>query len=193
MKVKILVAAILSAGLLAGCSSTQTASAKEAPASAAAEVKKSLNNDDMYVAYVDGRENVFYDVDLYKAFLEHGETAYRKTYIGAGTDGMTLVYGLTKADKKKSTNPAEMMMKGTLAPAESFYGEVYKAEENRFYVFSDWTDFDKYIKTGVDNLRYSDIAAGPKGETVIYVLNETNKKKKPVATIAAFNQVHNIK
>ncbi|GKT11466.1 MAG: hypothetical protein ISEC1_P0430 [Thiomicrorhabdus sp.] len=181
---KKLLLALMVAGILSGCTE------KAAPVKS--EAIASLNNEDLYVAYVHGRENVFYDAGLFKEFLELGETSFRKTYIGAGTNGMTVIYGLTKADKKKATNPAEQMLKGELAAADNFYGEVFKAEENRFYVFTTWADFDRYVKTGVDNLIFSDIGAGPKGETVVYVLNSKNKKKKPVAAIAQFNANHNI-
>lgn len=187
---KKLLIALMATAVLAGCAgnSEKTASVKPEQTKSVA----SLNNEDLYVAYVHGRENIFYDDKLFNEFLEIGEVAYRKTYIGAGTNGMTVSYGLTKADKKKSTNPAEQMMKGELAAAENFYGEVFKSEENRFYVFTTWADFDTYIKTGVDNLRYSDIGSGPKGETVVYVLNSKNKKSKPVAAIAKFKANHNI-
>lgn len=180
----------MATGVLAGCAGNteKTSAVKAEPTKAAA----SLNNEDLYVAYVHGRENIFYDEKLFNEFLEIGETAYRKTYIGAGTNGMTVSYGLTKADKKKPTNPAEQMMKGELAAADSFYGEVFKEEENRFYVFTTWADFDTYVKTGVDNLRFSDIASGPKGETVVYVLNSKNKKKKPVAAMAQFKANHGL-
>lgn len=181
---------MMATGLLAGCATNEdkAALATSEPVKAAA----SLNNDDLFIAYVDGRENVFYDVDLYREFLQMGETAYRKTYIGAGTNGMSVSYGLTKEDKKKPTNPAEQMMKGEMAAAEKFHGEVFKAEENRFYVFSTWADFETYVTTGVDNLRYSDIGSGPKGETVVYVLNNQNKKQKPVESIRKFKANHGL-
>ena len=184
----------MATAVLAGCAGNgeKTTAMKSEPAAKSAAQTASLNNEDLYVAYVHGRENVFYDAGLFKEFLELGETAYRKTYIGAGTDGMTVSYGLTKKDKKKKTNPAEQMMKGELAAADDFYGEVFNSEENRFYVFTTWADFNTYVKTGVDNLRFSDIASGPKGETVVYVLNSKNKKNKPVAAIAKFKANHNI-
>ena len=43
---------------------------------------------------------------------------------------------------------------------------------------------------GHPNFFYMEVAAGPKGETVVYVLNKSNKKKKPVALIEAFKK-HN--
>jgi len=37
---------------------------------------------------------------------------------------------------------------------------------------------------------YTEITSGPNGETVIYVLNSDNKKKKPVGLIAAFREFY---
>jgi hypothetical protein len=39
-------------------------------------------------------------------------------------------------------------------------------------------------------LRYTDIAAGPNGETVVYALNGENKKKKPVELMAKFKEAN---
>lgn len=183
--------AMMAAGFLSACSTAPEKGSDKAEAVAAEATK--VNNDDLYVAFYDGRMNVFYDGELYKKFLQHGETAYRRTFIGAGPNGESIVYGLTKENKKKKTNPAEEMMSGKLKASDDFYGEVFKQEDNRFYVFSTWADFDKYVKSGVDNLRFSDIGAGPNGETVVYVLNKTNKKQKPVEQIAKFNAFHGIK
>ena len=189
---KKLLIAMSVAGLMVGCSS-EPKKVEVPTVQPEVVAPASLNNEDMYVAYVDGRENVFYDAELFVKFLEEGETPFRKTYIGEGTNGMTLVYGLTKDDKNKSTNPAEQMLKGELKPAEGFYAEVFNADHNRYYVFSAWEDFDAYVKTGADNLRYVEIGSGPKSETVVYILNEGNKKKKPEALIAKFKATHGIK
>ncbi len=189
---KLLVAMVL-AGLFTGCSSApeKTSSAASTAASKSESAESAYN--DLYVAYYDGRINVFYDGELYKSFLQHGETAYRRTFIGAGPHGKTLVFGLTKKDKKKSTNPAEEMMKPDFKGADPFYGEVFEQETNRFYVFSNWNDFKQFVDLHVDNFRYTDIGGGPNGETVVYVLNQSNKKKKPEATIAKFKAFHGLK
>ena len=41
--------------------------------------------------------------------------------------------------------------------------------------------------------RYTMIGAGPKGETVVIVLNKDNKKKHPETQIAAFMAMHGMK
>ena len=56
---------------------------------------------EIYEVHHDGRLHVFYDRKLYKEFLELGETPFRLTRIGAGPKGQTIVFGLTKKDKKK--------------------------------------------------------------------------------------------
>lgn len=193
---KKLLVAMMVAGVMTGCSTMPENNASQsnaAPAASKSPVESTSAYDDLYVADYDGRINVFYDVDLYKDFLKHGETPFRRTFIGAGPHGKTLVYGLTKADKKKTTNPAEEMMKDGFKAPESFYGEVFEQESNRFYVFTTYEDFKKFVDLHVDNLRYTDIGSGPNGETVVYVLNEENKKKKPEAAIARFKSVHDIK
>lgn len=179
------------AGLFAGCSSAPEKSSSAASDSAQTESASAYS--DLYIADYDGRINVFYDGDLYKDFLQHGETPFRRTFIGAGPNGKTLVFGLTKADKKKTTNAAEEMLADGFKAPEEFYGEVFEQESNRFYVFSDWNDFKQFVDLHVDNLRYTDIGGGPNGETVVYVLNKTNKKKKPEATIAKFKAFHGLK
>ena len=38
--------------------------------------------------------------------------------------------------------------------------------------------------------RYTDIGAGAKGETLVYVLNKNNKKQKPDALMTEYKQRH---
>lgn len=179
------------ASIMSGCASSPdkmaTAGAKFVQKTV---VTSNSDNNDMYIAYADGRENIFYDADEYKSFLKVGESTFRKTYIGAGTNGMTRSFGLLKADKKKPTNPAEQMLNGELTPASDFYAEIYNEEKNRFYVFGNWQDFADYLKTGTDTYHYTEIGAGPKGATVVYVLNKTNNKVKPEATVKQFKANH---
>ena len=190
---KLLIALAVS-GVMTGCANSpkEEATTKVQPVVENVAPVTEVNNDDIYVAYHHNRENVFYDAKTYKDFLSLGETSFRKTYIGGGTNGMTVVYGLTKADKNKlEAMPGELMMTGKLEAAQDFYAEVFK--HDRFYVFSTWADFDGFVKTGTDNLRYVEIGSGPKGETVVYILNKDNKKKKPEALIAKFKETHGIK
>lgn len=134
--------------------------------------------------HVDGRINIFYDKHTYEEFLQLGETSFRLTRIGAGPKGETLVFGLPAADKKKtSAIPAIDIYEGKRIPV-NFYGEM--RAEGRIFVFSTYADMKMVRETGEAALRFSDIGSGPKGETVVYVLNKSNKKEKPTALMAQF-------
>ncbi len=156
------------------------------------EAAQSLNNEDYYEVEHEGRLYVFDDVATYKSFLDVGETAYRKVRIGAGPNGETVVFGLTGKDKKKTSGIASIdMYDGKLAGADDFYGEIH--HEGRLYVFTEWADLQAFKKVGEAPYRYTMIGEGPKGETVVIVLNKGNKKKHPAGQIAAFKAMHAMK
>jgi len=141
---------------------------------------------DLYEVHKDGRAYIFYDQ---AGFLALGETPYMISHISAGTKGETQVFSLTKADKAKSSGiPSIDLKEGRVQADEPFYGEVVL--EGRFYVFDRYEDMVSFLEVGEANLRYVEIGAGPQGATVVYVLNESNKKEKPVDLIEKFNQVH---
>ncbi len=183
---KLLVALAVS-GLMTGCSTAPESNSAQVETKVVEKmaVAPSLNNEDLFVVYHDGRMNIFYDAGLYKQFLQVGESAYRKTLIGAGPKGETLMYGLTKADKKKLTGiPSIEMMEGRLQGADDFYGEI--VSEGRINVFSDWKLFQMFMSVGEVPFRLTDIGAGPKGETVVYALTKATKKKRPEVLISKF-------
>jgi len=137
----------------------------------------------------DGRINVFDDAATYLGFMKLGETSYRLTRIGAGPKGQTVVFGLTKKDKKKRSGIKGVdLYDGKLKVMGQFYGEIVM--HNRFYVFSSWNDLLAVKKIGEPSYFYTQIGAGPGGKTVVYVLNKKTKKKKPVALIEQFRKVH---
>lgn len=159
-------------------------------AGATAVAAPHYNVNDYYEVEVEGRLYIFDDLKTYRSFLEVGETAYRLTRIGAGPKGETVVFGLRKQDKKMRSGlggvdlfdgKAEGMKVG-------FYGEIYTG--GRTYVFSEWTDLASFKSVGEAPYRFTDIGAGPRGETVVYVLNKKNKKRHPTALINAFKKVH---
>lgn len=142
---------------------------------------------EVYEVHEDGRIYAFYDKALYKEFLSVGETAYRLTRIGAGPNGETMVFGLTKSDKKKGVNtPAVKLYGKQIKPAANFYAETYR--HGRIYVFNKFEDMQTVRQFGHPNFFYMEVAAGPKGETIVYVLNNDNKKNKPVALIDEFKK-----
>jgi len=166
---------LLLVGTLAACASTDGNS-------------DSADNMEIYEVHRDGRINVFYNQKLYKEFLALGETPYRLTRIGAGPNGETLVFGLTKNDKKMKNPVAAIELYDGKSTQDSIYGEMVK--HNRVYVFSNFKDMNTVRSFGHPNYMYTMIGAGPKGETVVFVLNKKNKKKRPDALIAKYKE-HN--
>lgn len=151
----------------------------------------SLNNDDLYEVHHEGRIYVFDDRDVYEDFLQVGETSYRKVRIGDGPKGETIVFGLTNADKKKMSGIAAVeMYDGELKGADSFYGEMRM--EGRIYVFGSLQEMNEARVVGEVPLRYTDIGSGPKGETVVYALNGSNKKVKPTSMIDKFHKMNHM-
>lgn len=168
---------------LAGCQMTDGTVAN---ASVVEPMAVMQNNDDLYEVQHEGRYFVFDDFATYQQFLSVGETAYRKVYIGEGPHGQTLVFGLTSQDKKKTSGVASIdMFNGKLSASNDFYGEI-RAEDGRLYVFSTLEDMQQTRELGDAIYRFTDIGAGPQGQTVVFVLNKNNKKKRPDALIAVF-------
>ena len=169
---------LLSVALLSGCNSVKEASAPIAQTETVSEI---------YEVHDDGRIYAFYDKKTFKEFMQVGETAYRLTRIGTGPKGETMVFGLTKGDKKSGANtPAVKLYEGTIKAAENFYAETVR--HGRIYVFNAFEDMQTVRQFGHPNFFYTEIGSGPKGETVVYVLNKKTKKKKPVALMAEFKK-----
>lgn len=165
-------------------SSTTTPAAASAPASASAEAK-------VFFAVLpeSGRIHAFGDTQNYFNFLTHGEVPLTRTRIGEGPGGRTLVYGIT-SDNVKANQPslAEQVMAGTLPPAPDFYSEAFKA--NRFYVFGDLKDMKDFLAFGEVPYSYTDVGAGPKGETLVYVMNKASYAQgKPLDRVERFKSL----
>ncbi len=150
------------------------------------------NVNDYYEVYQDGRIYVFDDFATYDSFNQVGETAFRLTRIGAGPAGETVVFGLQDQDKKMTQGIGSVDLFDGKAEgmADGFYAEIVR--DGRFYVFNSWEDVKSFRQTGEAALRYTDIGAGPNGATVIYVLNESNKKQMPTALIEQFKNKHGL-
>ena len=161
-------------------------------ASYTASAEPHYNVNDYYQVYKEGRIYIFDDYKTYASFNQVGETAYRLTRIGAGPDGEILVFGLTKKDKKMHSVLGSVALYEGKAEgiAEGFYGEIVK--DGRINVFSEWADLKAFLAVGEAPYRFTQIGSGPKDETVVYVLNKKNKKKKPVELIVTFESKHNI-
>ncbi|WP_428354097.1 hypothetical protein [Methyloprofundus sp.] len=119
-----------------------------------------------------------------------GETAYRLTRIGAGPNSETLVFGLQSKDKKMNSGFGSVALyEGTAEGiTDGFYGEVIN--DGRIYVFNEWADLKEFLSVGEAIFRFTQIGAGPNGETVVYVLNKSNKKQQPTELMAEFSRKH---
>jgi hypothetical protein len=196
-------AGVLAMGLFSGCATSQTAepataakpastpaqAATAAPAPAAAAMEYYF-----LVFHENGRVYPIADVKNYLGFLEHDELIYTRTRIGGGPDGATLVFGIEKKEADNLAKPAkaELVYDGKYEPTGPFYGEVLL--DGRFYVFGTWKDFKDFLQHKEVTYTFTDIGAGPKGETVIYALNkDTVKEGRPVKLIEAFNNLRKTK
>lgn len=148
------------------------------------------NVNDYYQVFHEGRIYVFDDFATYQDFYEVGEAPFRLTRIGAGSHGETVVFGLSDKDKTMQSGLGSVALYDGSAEGinEGFYGEVLK--DGRLYVFSTWQDQKDFLTVGEAPFRYTQIGYGPKGETVVFVLNSSNKKQAPTALIAEFNSKH---
>ena len=140
----------------------------------------------IYEVHHDGRIHVFYDKKVFKEFMSLGETSFRLTRIGAGPHNETMIFGLTKKDKKLKKPVAAIDLYDGKIKADYFYAEMHK--HGRIYVFNRFDDMKTVRNFGHPNFMFSQIGAGPKGETVVFVLNKKNKKKHPDSLIADFNR-----
>jgi hypothetical protein len=166
------------AALAAGCTTApapapapKPAAAAPMPAAAAATAPVEL-----FVVLPDsGRVHAFGDTKNYFDFLAHGEVALTRTQVGAGPGGKTLVFGIT-GDDVKANRPSrgEQILGGTLTATSGFYGEAYKG--NRYYLFGDLKDMKDFTAFGEVPYSFTDVGVGPKGETLVYVMNKDSYK-----------------
>ena len=163
-----------------------------APAAAAAPAPALVPSaaDEYYVVLPeDGRYYAFGRAKDYFDYLAHGEVTLTRARIGAGPNGKTVVFGITN-DDVKSGKPSvgELVFDGKLPAAEGFYGEVFK--DGRYYVFHDLANMKAFAAFGEVPYSYTDIGAGPKGETLVWVMTaDSFKKGRPAATIERFKQI----
>ncbi len=176
-------------GVMANCAAQEPVPAASSPV-AATEKKETPEQNLFMTFHKNGRVYILGNSALQQIFQSTDEVALTRTRIGEGPDGSTLIFGMTKDDAKRGgPTDAEMMYDGKLEPVGSFYGEV--AKNGRYYVFSEWKDIAAYLKQGEVALTYTEIGAGPKGETVVYALNkESAKQGRPVAVIERFQKQH---
>lgn len=133
-----------------------------------------------------GRVHAFGDLKNYADFLEHGEVALTRTSVGGGPGGKTIVYGIT-ADDVKNNQPsrAEQILAAATPEPAAFYGEVFR--DGRFFLFGQRKDMVDFLAFGEVPYSYTDVGAGPKGETIVYVMNKDSYPKgKPMERAERF-------
>lgn len=177
----------VAAALLAGCATpapSAPAPAASKPAAAAGMAKE------FYVVLPeDGRIYAFGDTKNYTDYKRHGEVTLTRTRVGEGPGGKTLVFGITP-DDVKTDRPSlgEQVMNGTLPPASDFYGEAFKG--GRYFIFGSLKDMKDFIAFGEVPYSYTDIGAGPKGETLVYVMDKDSYAKgKPQERVERFKSM----
>ena len=178
---------VIMASLLSACSTfAPEPMAKKAKPAKKSEMSHKPVKLDIYEVHHDGRIHVFYSKKLYKEFMSLGETSFRLTRIGVGPNGETMVFGLEKKDKKLKKPVAAIELYDGKLKADKFYAEMHK--HGRIYVFNSFKDMKTVRDFGHPNFMFTQIGNGPKGETVVFVLNSKNKKKRPDALIAEFKK-----
>lgn len=182
---------------LVGCASQTPATAPKVattPAVTQAAPAATLLASEYYVVLPeDGRFYAFGDFKTYQQYLEHGEVALTRARIGAGPTGQTVVFGITNDDVKANRpNGAELVFDGKATGGADFYGEVFKS--GRYYVFGDLKDMQSFAAFGEVPYAYTDIGAGPKGATMVWVMNGASYKLgRPESRIARFTAARTAK
>ncbi|TSE35274.1 hypothetical protein [Tepidimonas charontis] len=177
---------------LAGCATQSQPAAKAAAPAAAAPAaapapQAAAEVREFYVVLPeDGRYYAFGDFKVYQSYLTHGEVALTRTRIGAGPNGMTLVFGITNDDvKKESPSAGELAYDGKVPVAKDFYGEVFK--DGRYYVFDDLAQLKDFASHGEVPYSFTDIGVGPNGASLVWVMNaQSVKEGKPQGRMQRF-------
>lgn len=195
--------ALFALGVLGGCATSQPSTDSKAAAPAAkvestpvaAKAEAPAQKQTYFMVYHEnGRIYAMTDPTIYINFMNTDEVPLTRTRIGAGPDGETVIFGITKDDGKHLDKPtaAEDIFDGRTKDVGAFYGEVLR--NGRFHVFGEWKDFQDYLAHKEITFTYTEIGTGPKGETVIYALNSATKKQgRPVALVEQFNQLRQVK
>lgn len=186
----------LLAALAAGCGTTPAPAPKAAAAPMATAVPMAAapaaaGPAELFMVLPEsGRVHAFGDTKNYFDFKQHGENVLTRTKIGEGPGGKTLVFGIT-ADDVKANKPSrgEQILTGAIPAGDAFYGEIFRG--GRYFLFGSLKDMTDYAAFGEVPYSYTDIGAGPKGETIVMVMNKDSYAKgKPNARMVRFKTVH---
>ncbi|NWG38747.1 MAG: hypothetical protein HXY27_02095 [Hydrogenophilaceae bacterium] len=131
---------------------------------------------------------------IYLGLMEHDEVPLTRARIGGGPGGETVVFGITSKEGEQLDKPtmAENIFDGRAKDFGAFYGEVVR--DGRYHVFGEWKDFQDYLQHKEVTFTYTEVGSGPKGETVIYALNNKTKDAgRPLALVEQFNRLRQAK
>ena len=199
------VVALFALGAMSGCATSQipaagktesAPAAKAAAPAAKAEKAEAPAQKQTYfmVFHENGRIYAMTEPKIYLGLMEHDEVPLTRARVGGGPDGETVVFGITSKDGDHLDKPtaAEDIFDGRTKDVGAFYGEVVR--NGRYHVFGEWKDFQDYLAHKEITFTYTEIGTGPKGETVIYALNNKTKDEgRPVALVEQFHQLHQVK
>lgn len=199
------VVALFALGAMSGCATSQTPAAGKTESAPAAKAAAPTAKADIppavmkaeataqkqtyfMVFHENGRIYAMTEPKIYLGLMEHDEVPLTRARVGVGSDGETVVFGITSKDGERLDKPtaAEDIFDGQTKDVGAFYGEVVR--NGRFHVFGEWKDFQDYLAHKEITFTYTEIGTGPKGETVIYAMNNKTKDEgRPVALIGQFN------
>ncbi len=189
LKLVAALSALLAFGAMSGCATSQTTAAP------AARAEASVQKQTYFMVYHEnGRIYAMTEPNIYLGLMAHDEVPLTRARVGAGPDGETVVFGITSKDGENLDKPtaAEDIFDGRTKDVGSFYGEVVR--NGRYHVFGEWKDFQDYLSHKEITFTYTEIGTGPKGETVIYALNNKTKDSgRPVALVEQFNRLRQAK
>lgn len=190
-KIVVALGLMLASGFMSGCATSQTASS---PAPVAKVEATSQKQTYFMVFHENGRIYAMTEPNIYLGLMEHNEVPLTRARIGGGPEGETLIFGITSKDGKQLDKPtmAESIYDGQAKGFGDFYGEVVR--NGRYHVFGEWKDFQDYLAHKEITFTYTEVGAGPKGETVIYALNDKTKNAgRPLALVEQFNKLRQTK
>lgn len=153
MRYRVLAAAVVASLAtvgLNGCSASSRPSAEpnaaltpKPRAEGVATQSRIRNVDDYFEVEYEECLYVFDDAEVFKDFITHRETPYRKVRIGAGPDGETVVFALRGEDKKKLDGVAAIeLYDQDLSGGHRIYAELW--HDGRIHVFDRWQDLESY-------------------------------------------------
>lgn len=183
--------ALLALGAMSGCATGQTSATAAPAAKAEAPAQKQTY---FMVFHENGRIYAMTEPKIYLGLMEHDEVPLTRARVGSGPDGETVVFGITSKDGEHLDKPtmAEDIFDGRAKGFGAFYGEVVR--NGRYHVFGEWQDFQDYLSHKEITFTYTEVGTGPKGETVIYALNQKTKDEgRPLALVEQFNQLRTAK